>query len=128
MTISQETSIPYINTNAFPKASFHSFELVSMIHNALEPESRWPAILLMVAREMLKFGYKLSQGLGVVGLGSPTLIELLYNKGQFSLGYEPTHEELFQTSRRKKRKFASPGVSIPYIKTIFSAPAKVIMP
>ena len=39
MTISTEKSVPYINTNAFPKASFHNFELVSMIHNALEPKS-----------------------------------------------------------------------------------------
>ena len=39
MTISPEMSVPYINTNAFPKASFHNFELVSMIHNALEPKS-----------------------------------------------------------------------------------------
>ena len=34
MPIFQETSIPYIDANAFPEASFHSFELVSMIHNA----------------------------------------------------------------------------------------------
>ena len=33
MPIFQETSIPYINANAFLEASFHSFELVSMIHN-----------------------------------------------------------------------------------------------
>ena len=39
MTIFQETSIPYIDANAFPEPPFHSFELVSMIHNALQPES-----------------------------------------------------------------------------------------
>ena len=39
MTIFQETSIPYINANAFPEVSFHSFEKVSMIHNASQPES-----------------------------------------------------------------------------------------
>jgi len=38
MTIFQEASIPYIDANAFLKAYFHSFELVSMIYNALEPE------------------------------------------------------------------------------------------
>ena len=32
VTIFKETSIPYIEANAFPEASFHSFELVSMIH------------------------------------------------------------------------------------------------
>ena len=57
MTIFQETSIPYIDANAFPQASFHSFELVSMIHNALKPELGWPAAVLMVAKEMLIFGY-----------------------------------------------------------------------
>ena len=34
MTVFQETSIPYIDANAFLEASFHSFELISMIHNA----------------------------------------------------------------------------------------------
>ena len=39
MTIFHETSILYIDANAFPEASFHSFKLVSMIHNATEPKS-----------------------------------------------------------------------------------------
>ena len=50
MTVFQEISIPYINVNAFPKVSFHSFELVSMIHNTSEPESGWPVTILMVAK------------------------------------------------------------------------------
>ena len=45
MTIFQETSIPSIDANAFPEASFHSFKLVSMIHNALEFESGWPTVV-----------------------------------------------------------------------------------
>ena len=56
MTVFQEISIPYINANAFPEVSFHSFELVSMIHNTSEPESGSPVTILMVAKEMLKFG------------------------------------------------------------------------
>ena len=43
MTIYQELSIPYIDANAFPEASFYSFELVSMIHNAFEAILGWPA-------------------------------------------------------------------------------------
>ena len=39
LTIFKETSIPYIGANAFPEATFHNFELVSMISKALEPES-----------------------------------------------------------------------------------------
>ena len=96
MTIFQEMSIPYINGNAFLEVSFHSFKLVSMIHNALEPDSSWPTIVLVATKEMFKFGYKLGQGFGAVGHGSPTFIELSDNKGRFGLGYEPTHEELFR--------------------------------
>ena len=42
MTIFQETSIPYIDANVFLEASFHSFELVSMIYNASGLELGWP--------------------------------------------------------------------------------------
>ena len=99
-----------------------------MIHNTLEPEFGWPATILMATKEMLKFGYKLGQGVGVVGHGSTTFIELLDNKGRFSFGYEPTYEELFQASKGKKRKCDTLGMSIPYIRTTFPTPTKVIMP
>ena len=55
-------------------------------------------------------------------------MELLDNKGRFSFGYEPTHEELFQASKGKKRKCDTLGMSIPYIRTTFLAPIEVIMP
>ena len=122
-TTFQETSIAYINANAFLKASFHRFKLVSMIHNASEPESGWPAAILMVTKEMLKFGYKLGQGLGVVGRESPALIELSDNKERFGLA----HKELFQASRGKKRKCAASRMSIPHIRDTFLAPVEVIM-
>ena len=128
MTIFQETSICNINANAFPEASFHSFKLVSMIHNALKFKLGWFVEVLMATKKMLKFKYKLGQGLGATGRESPILVELSDNKGGFSLWYEPTHEELFQAFRGKKRKFASPGMSIPQIRTTFPAPAEVIMP
>ena len=119
MIIVQKTSILYIDAKAFLEASFHSFKLISMIHNASEQESSCPAVVLMAAKEMLKFGYQLDQGLRAVGRGSPVLIELSDNKGSFGLGYEPTHEELFQAFRGKKRKCASQGMSISHIRTIF---------
>ena len=129
MTIFQETSILYIDADdAFPKASFHSFELVSMIHNASEPESRWPAVVLMAAKEMLKFGCKLGQGLKAVGRGTPTLIEISDNNGGFDLGYELIHIELCQASRGKKRKCASPKMFVPHIRATFPTLAEVIMP
>ena len=77
---------------------------------------------------MLKFGYKLGQGLKAVGHGSLTLMELLDNKGRFGLGYEAIREELFQASRGKKRKCDTSGMSIPHIRTTFPPPTEVIMP
>ena len=126
ITIFQETSIPYIDANAFLKASFHNFELVSMIHNVLEPKFGWSAAGLMVAKEMLKFGYKLGQGLEAIGHGSLALVELSDNKIRF--GVRTHFEELFQTSRGKKRKCDTLGMSIPHIRTTFLAPIEVIMP
>ena len=86
---------PYIGANVFSEATFHSFELVSMISRVLELESAWPSATLMDAKEMLKFGYQLGQGLGAIGHGKASLIEFLNNKGGFGLGYDPSDEELF---------------------------------
>ena len=49
----------------------------------------------MATKEMLKFSYKLGEGLGVIGHGNPAFVELSNNKGRFYLGYESTHEKLF---------------------------------
>ena len=95
LTFFKETFVPYIGANAFPEATFHSFELVSVISRALELKSTWPSATLMVTKEMLKFGYQLGQGLGAVGYGKASLIELLDNKGGFGLGYKPFDEEHF---------------------------------
>ena len=75
---------------------------------------------------MLKFGYQLGQGLGAIGHGKATLVELSNNKWGFSLGYEPFNEELFQAFRGKKRKYIGQWMSIPHIKVTFPAPAEVI--
>ena len=56
-----------------------------------------------------------------------TLIELSDNKGRFGLRYQPIHEELFQASKGKKRKYAVLGMSIPHIRDTFMALAEVIM-
>ena len=57
LTFFKETYVPYIGANAFLKATFHSFKLVSMISRVLELESAWPSATLMATKEMLKFGY-----------------------------------------------------------------------
>ena len=95
LTIFNETSVPYISANAFLEATFHIFELVSMISRASELESVWPSVTLMAAKEMLKFGYQLGQGLDAVGHKKAALIELPDNKGSFGLGYDPFDEEIF---------------------------------
>ena len=80
----------------------------------------------MAAKEMLKFGYQLGQGLGVVGHRKASLIKLPDNKGGFGLAYDPSDEELFQASKGKKRKCIGQGMSIPHIRVTFPNSAKVI--
>ena len=126
LTIFKETSIPYIGANAFPEATFHSFELVSMISKASELKSAWPTPTLMAAKEVLKFGYLLGQGLSAIGHRKASLIKLLNNKGGVSLGHDPSVEEFFQASKGKKRKCISQGMSISHIRVTSLAPAKVI--
>ena len=92
-----------------------------MIQNALELGFGWLVAILMAAKEMLKFGYQLGEGLRALGSGSLTLIELSNNKERFGLGYEPTYEELFQASKGKKRKCTTSGMSISHKRTIFLA-------
>ena len=126
LTFFKETFVPYIGVNAFPEATFHSFELVSMIFRASKLKLVWPSITLMVAKEMLKFGYQLGQGLGAVGHGKTSLVELPDNKGGFDLGYDPSNEEIFQASRGKKRKCIGQGMSTPHIGVTFLALVEVI--
>ena len=66
-----------------------------MISKASELKSAWPSATLMSAKEMLKFGYQLGQGLGAVGHGKASLIKIPDNKGGFGLRYNPSDEELF---------------------------------
>ena len=95
LTIFKETYIPYIGANAFSEATFHNFELVSMISKVSKLEAIWPSATLIATKEMLKFGYQLGQVLDAVGHGNASLIELLDNKGGLGLGYDPSNEELF---------------------------------
>ena len=97
-----------------------------MIARASKLKSAWPSATLMVAKEMLKSGYQLGQGLGAIRHRKASLVELPNNKGGFGLGYDPSDEELFQASRGKKRKCIGQGMSIPHIRVTFSAPAEVV--
>ena len=126
LTFSKETFVPYIGANAFLEATFHSFELVSMISKASELESAWASFTLMATKEMLKFGYQIGQGLSAIGHGKASLIELLDNKGGVGLGHDPSDEELLKASRGKKMKCTGQGMSIPHIRVTFPAPVEVI--
>ena len=65
-----------------------------MISRASKLESACPSTTLMAAKEMLKFGYQLGQGLSVVGHEKAALIKPPNNKWGFGLGYNPFDEEL----------------------------------
>ena len=80
----------------------------------------------MAAKEMIKFGYQLGQGLSAIGHRKASLIELLNNKEGFGLGYDPSTKEFFQASIGKKRKCIGQGKSIPHIGVTFLTPTEVI--
>ena len=85
-----------------------------MIFRASKLELAWPSATLMVTKEMLKFGYQFGQGLGAVGHGKASLIEIPNNKGGFGLSYDPSNKELFQASRGNKRKCIGQGLLFVY--------------
>jgi len=62
----------------------------------------------MVAKTMMKEGYKYGNGLGKNNRGSIMPLKLVENKGRYGLGYKPTHadrrrmvEEKIERSRAK---------------------------
>ena len=113
MTIFQETSIPYIDAFAFPEASFHSFKIVSMIHNALEPGSSKPLAILMAVKEMLKFRYKLGQGLGVVGVGALLSLNSQITKEDLVWGTNPLMKNSFKLPEARRGSVPLQGVLFP---------------
>jgi len=48
----------------------------------------------MVAKTMMKEGYKYGSGLGKNSTGSVKPLKLVENKGRYGLGYKPTHADL----------------------------------
>ena len=119
LTFFKETYVPYIGANAFSEATFHSFELVSMISRASELESVRPFATLIAAKEMLKFGYQLGQGLNAVGHRKASLIELPNNKGGFDLSYDPSDEELSKLLEERKGSALAKGCLFPTSGSLF---------
>ena len=119
LTIFKETYIPYIGANAFSEATFHNFELVSMISRVSELEAIWPSTTLIATKEMLKFGYQLGQVLNAIGHGNASLIELPDNKGGLGLGYDPFDEELSRLLEERKGSTVAQGCPFPTLVSLF---------
>ena len=87
------TSTPYIEaTEEALETSFQALEIVST--NYVEPFKVNPCLSsasLMVAKTMMKEGYKYGSGLGKNNTGSVKPLKLVENKGRYGLGYKPTH-------------------------------------
>jgi len=89
------TSTPYIEaTEEALETSFQALEIVSTSY--VEPFKVNPclsSVSLMVAKTMMKEGYKYGNGLGKNNAGSVKTLKLVENKGRYGLGYKPTHAD-----------------------------------
>lgn len=64
ISIYNDSSIPYIDGNTTPEASFHSFEFVSVIHKVEVVKPKMSEAIVTMAKEFIKAGFQLGQGLG----------------------------------------------------------------
>jgi len=105
-------STPYIEAvEEELETSFQALEIVSIAY--VEPFKVDPYLSsasLMMARTMMKEGYKYGSGLGENNIGSVMPLKLVENKGRYGLGYKPTHadrrrmiEESIERSRAKTK-------------------------
>ena len=104
------SSTPYIEASKEAlKTSFQGLEVVNTAY--VEPFNVDPYLSstsLMMAKTMIKEGYKYSIGLGKNDKGSIMALELTKTKGRYGLGYNPTQadkwrliEERIERSRAK---------------------------
>jgi len=104
------TSTPYIEAaEETLETSFQALEIVSKTY--VEPFKVNPYLSsasLMMARTMMKEGYKYGSGLGQNNIRSVMPLKLVENKGRYGMGYKPTHadqrrmiEERIERSRAK---------------------------
>jgi len=89
------TSTPYTKaTEEALETSFQALEIV--ITTYVEPFKVNPcqsSASLMVAKTMMKEGYKYGSGLGKNNTESVKPLKLVENKGRYGLGYKPTHAD-----------------------------------
>jgi len=89
------TPTPYIE--AAEEALETSFQALKIVSTAyIEPfkvNPCLPNVSLMVARTMMKKGYRHGNGLGKNDNGSVMPLELVENRGRYGLGYKPTRAD-----------------------------------
>jgi hypothetical protein len=64
ISIYNDSSVPYIDGNTTPEASFHSFEFVSVIHKVAAVKPKMSEAIMTMAKEFIRVGFQPSQGLG----------------------------------------------------------------
>ncbi|XP_059281345.1 uncharacterized protein LOC132035043 [Lycium ferocissimum] len=101
------------NNSIYPENSIPAIESVERLDGSVfhiketmcttrAEKVKLPRVLMMVAWEMLKNGFKPGRGLGVNLDGIVEPIQLPGQKDTFGLGYEPTLEEISLASLRRK--------------------------
>jgi hypothetical protein len=97
ISIYNNQTIPCIDGYALEEAFFQSFEFFTVIHRVAAVEPKLSKIGIMVAKEFIRAGFQLGQGLGCANQGRTAIVTLEGNKDGYGLGYTPT---------RKDRQFA----------------------
>jgi len=104
--VSRQLPTPYIDTSEEAlETSFQFLEIVGTVY--VEPFKISPYLSkasIMMAKTMLKEGYKYGQTLGKNGQGLLNPLELTENKGRHGLGYKPTWAD--------KKKIRKEGITL----------------
>ncbi|XP_059315447.1 uncharacterized protein LOC132066075 [Lycium ferocissimum] len=99
-SIYPENSIPVIES--VERLDGSVFHIKETMCTTRAERVKLPRVLMMVAWEMLKNGFKPGRGLGVNLDGIVEPIQLPGQKDTFGLGYEPTLEEISLASLKRK--------------------------
>ncbi|XP_059289021.1 uncharacterized protein LOC132042521 [Lycium ferocissimum] len=99
-SIYPENSIPVIES--VERLDGFVFHIKETMCTTQAERVKLPRVLMMVAWEMLKNGFKPGRGLGVNLDGIVEPIQLPGQKDTFGLGYEPTLEEISLASLKRK--------------------------
>jgi hypothetical protein len=93
ISIYNDSTVPYIDGNTAPEASFHNFKFVSVIHKVATVKPKMSEAVMMVAKEFIRAGFQSGQRLGSSNQGMSTPMALKENKDGFGLGYVPARKD-----------------------------------